>query len=76
MSYLLETYYRDAVRLGLDKIPKDYALYANKELITTSRSWSQIVNKLAYLQSLRSGLRIDVITEQSQYTLWDQTMRS
>lgn len=76
MSYLLETYYRDAVRLGLDKIPKDYALYAGRTLICSSRSWSQIVDKMAYLRGLRAGLRIDVITAQSQYTLWDETMSS
>lgn len=70
----LECYYRDGIRLGLHKTPRDYALYSGRELICSSRSWSEITHKLSYLVGLRSRLRIDVITETSQYTLWDDTM--
>lgn len=69
-----ESYYIDGIRLGLDAMPRHYAIFSGREFVCSSRSWTQIVHKLTYLSGLRDKLRIDVITSQSQYTLWDYSM--
>ena len=70
----LECYYQDGVRLGLHNTPKDYLLFSGRTLITSSRSFTEIVRKMDYLMSLRADLRIDVVTSETQYTIWDCTM--